>query len=238
MIMRLSCVRELYIQRAAQNLIAPAGRKVADDYQGAGEGAMLATPRITRFLRRSSAPQRHHSLRVTCALRLVFMHEIDIHMGWRLRAELIDPCLVIDIGLAAAPQAEIAVARGSDIRRAALICIGNAKRGALAMQGLVVSSLCQESWRNSKTMRGPAGICARKSLKRGRSFFNVGGNWNRTAPSLSSSVVARRRNSIASGTALSRRFSCVMRRGAFSAKKKCLGTAFAQRANTSSAGMR
>src|SRR3569833_824207 len=67
MIMRLSCVRELYIQRAAQNLIAPAGRKVSEDYQGAGEGAMLATPRITRLLRRSSAPQRHHSLRVTCA---------------------------------------------------------------------------------------------------------------------------------------------------------------------------
>src|SRR3569832_2184465 len=137
MIMRLSWVRELYIQRAAQNLNAPAGRKVSEDYQGAGEGAMLATPRITRLLRRSSAPQRHHSLRVTCALRLVFMHEIDIHMGRRLRAELIDPCLEIDIGIAAAPQAEIAVARGSDNRRAALICIGDARHGAMAMQGLV-----------------------------------------------------------------------------------------------------
>src|SRR3569832_1663513 len=137
MIMRLSWVRELYIQRAAQNLNAPAGRKVSEDYQGAGEGAMLATPRITRLLRRSSAPQRHHSLRVTCALRLVFMHEIDIHMGRRLRAELIDPCLEIDIGIAAAPQAEKAVDRGSDKRRAALICIGTAKRGDMAMQGLV-----------------------------------------------------------------------------------------------------
>src|SRR3569832_2818237 len=134
MIMRLSWVRELYIQRAAQKLIAPAGRKVSDDSQGAGEGAMLATPRITRLLRRASAPQRHHSLRVTCALRLVFMHEIDIHMCRRLRAELIDPCLEIDIGIAAAPQAEIAVARVSDIRLAALICIGNAKRGAKTKQ--------------------------------------------------------------------------------------------------------
>src|SRR3569832_2352932 len=137
MIMRLSCVSELYIQRAAQNLIAPAGRKVSEDYQGAGEGAMLAILWITRLLRRSSAPQRHHSLRETCALRLVFMHEIDIHTGRRLRADLIDPCLEFDIGIAAAPQAEIAVVGGSDKRRAALICIGIAKRGAMAMQGLV-----------------------------------------------------------------------------------------------------
>src|SRR3569833_777901 len=134
MIMRLSCVRELYIQRAAQNLIAPAGRKVSEDYQGAGEGAMLATPRITRLLRRSSAPQRHHSLRVTCALRLVFMHEIDKHMGRRLRAEQNEPKQENNNKKTTAPQAEIAVARGSDIRRAALICIGIAKRGAMAMQ--------------------------------------------------------------------------------------------------------
>src|SRR3569832_1116679 len=134
MIMRLSWVRELYIQRAAQNLNAPAGRKVSEDYQGAGEGAMLATPRITRLLRRSSAPQRHHSLRVTCALRLVFMHEIDIHMGRRLRAELIDPCLEIDIGIAAAPQAEIAVARGRNKQQKNHNKNKNTKQGAMAKQ--------------------------------------------------------------------------------------------------------
>src|SRR3569832_1445073 len=113
---------------------------------------MLATPRITRLLRRSSAPPRPPSLRVTCALRLVIMHEIDIHTGRRLRADMIEPCLEIDIGIAAAPQAEIAVVGGSDKRRAALIGVGDARHGAMGHAG---PRSCPRSATNHGEIRRP-----------------------------------------------------------------------------------
>jgi hypothetical protein len=65
-----------------------------------------------------------------------------------------------------------------------------------------------------------------------------GGSWNSTGPSVSPSA-ATTRNRCAIASLESASFAaCVMRRGAFSAKRKSGGTRAAQPASTLSAGIR
>src|SRR2546430_13719431 len=52
------------------------------------------------------------------------------------------------------------------------------------------SSENHDSWRNSQAQRRSGGNCVRRSPSRGRSFLKLGGNWNRTGPSLAPSLRA------------------------------------------------
>ena len=76
--------------------------------------------------------------------------------------------------------------------------------------------------------RRAAAAAPRNSSSAARSFLKVGGSWNSSAPSRGPSSAAASQNA-RSGSATSRSLrSCVMRRGAFSVKRKSAGTCAAQ----------